>query len=385
MRQERIPPPDLPLPDSNGFYTFSTIPLGMVQGWYYLPYRLDPSQLALARGISFMAATTVVLLIFFFLVTRSVPWTPAKYFIANILLIDFIQCVFNASWILGTPSVLGYHYGTYYACQVSGYFSAAWGAHGQSSMFCFMLERYLVIVRRVDISRSQARFVSGAVWVGALFIGGLPFMLGRKASVNPSGLYCTPPWSTGGTWEGIILGILGVGFISLNVFGIAIMYHRIYATFVQTSRTVEKAMEGGEDQSTAKNGQIPATPNNTTTSESKYSPTKTFMSQVQQARKGANVQYRKDSDEIAFRLARQALSYIIAYLSCMLPIYICIGHHLFSQMPPPAWLERLAYVMVHAYTLANPMLLLCLNPPYRSAMRGTLGEWRDTLRSWVGK
>ncbi|KAI9093807.1 hypothetical protein DFS34DRAFT_259642 [Phlyctochytrium arcticum] len=261
--QERIPPAHVESPDADGYYQFDVIPLGMVQGWYYLPYRLTDFQWKWAAFSWAMGTSSCILGILFFWIVRRVPWSPAKYFVVNLVVVDRIE-LFLSSTIWHPSAVLyGNHWHGYYTCQIMGYASGFWGITSQSFTFFFILERYLSLVHRFTVNNWQAKQIALSVYISGLMTSATPFIFGRMSSVAPSGLYCQPIYkfsaslpslsfqydflgSNGGDWVGFFLGIVALIFVSANLIGAAIMYLQIYQKYVRVTRERKMPLRGAE-------------------------------------------------------------------------------------------------------------------------------------------
>ncbi|KAI9101722.1 hypothetical protein DFS34DRAFT_611202 [Phlyctochytrium arcticum] len=370
--QEHAPPASVGLPDAEGYYHFEYPTLGMQQGWYYLPWKLTERQY---RWNAVYAAITIVsffLGIFFLFTARRLPWTASKYIVISLVMVDrFKQVVTFFFWHM--PSLFYGHFwhGGQYTCQLIGFAAGAWGVAGQSFLFLFMMEQYLAIVHRFRATNHQARTVVLGTWGMSLSMASVQFIFGRMAGLSPSGLYCQPLWSNGGDWVGALIGVLGFGFLGLNVKGIIFMYWRIYVTFIAVRNKVEEAIEGTLDRN-AKAGKGAASGQSLSNS---FEPTASIIN----ARKTVNTGIRKDTNQLAFRLARQAVVYIGSAYFCMFPMWISIGYHMFMQMPPPAWMDYASYIGTYGFSFMNPILIMTLNQHWRAAALDEIEVWADVV------
>ncbi|KAI9104050.1 hypothetical protein DFS34DRAFT_304428 [Phlyctochytrium arcticum] len=374
--QERYPPANLPPADANGFRYLESPTLGMIQGWYYLPYRLTEWQWKWATVSWAVGAFSVVVGLCFFWIIRRVPWTPSKFIVFNLVLADRLQTFLNSSLWHPPAVILGHHWQGYYTCQIMGYFGGFWGIATQSFTFLFILDRYLSLVHRFSVTNWQAKQMVCSVWMSAFFIPASPFIFGRRMSVAPSALYCQPIWSNGGDWVGWMLGLLGFAFVGTNMIGAAFMYLQIYRTFVRTTREAEKAIGGGGTTAETGSDNIAADLQPDSGNSHRYTPTKSVLA----FKKGCADDLHKESTVLAYNLARQAFVYYACYAVCMAPVGYQFLHHVIFQMPPPEWFDLIVYMATYGFTFTNPILLVTLNQHYRSAALDEWELWRRKLR-----
>ncbi|TPX65371.1 hypothetical protein SpCBS45565_g05182 [Spizellomyces sp. 'palustris'] len=388
MRRETSPPPTLPPPGPDGYYHFpsGTIPLGMIQGWYYLPFRLTPLQMGFDYVLLVLSMVNMGLGFLFWKCSKKVAWTPAKWLILNMVFIDWLQTIFNAFWLQGPTIFIGHHLAGRIMCQVMGFVSTVWGAASQQAVLLFTLERYITIVHGFAFTFKHVRMAIVNVWISAIVLGIFPFAAQRHAAVAPSGLYCNPPWSNGGDWVGIFIGVCGVGFIGMNMVGVVWMYTRIYAKFQASTKEVAAAMRDTlSDTKSYKSAEAtdddaslpPPTLTSTAPSASGIMhPTRSVM--------GAQLDRSTETRDLSYRLAMQSLIIIITYFLSMSPMWISIDIHLFTQMPPPAWWDNVAITSAHLYAVMNPVLFLTLNKHWTLARTEVLKEWRGWIRKVAG-
>ncbi|KAI9101719.1 hypothetical protein DFS34DRAFT_692424 [Phlyctochytrium arcticum] len=366
--QEHEPPTSVGPPDAEGYYDFQYPPLGMQQGFYYLPWKMTELQYRWTAVYTSITIVSFALGVFFL---RHLPWTASKYIVISLVMVDrFKQVITFLFWHV--PSLFyGHFWQGKYTCQLIAFAAGAWGVAGQSFLFLFMFDQYLAIVHRFRATNHQARTVVVGTWGMALSIASVQFVFGRMASMSSSGLYCQPIWSNGGDWVGALIGVLGFSFLSLNVTGIIFMYWRTYVTFMGVRNKVEMAIDGTLDRN-AKSSKGPATG---------PSPSHTFepTASIANVRKAANTGIRKDTSQLAFRLARQAVVYIACAYFCMIPMYITIGYHMFLQMPPPVWVDYAAYIDMYGFSFMNPILIMTLNQHWRAAALDEMEVWVEVV------
>ncbi|RKO85809.1 hypothetical protein BDK51DRAFT_47573 [Blyttiomyces helicus] len=238
-------PPGVGPPDAEGYYTLPTIPQEMSYGHIYLPYKFTPAQQA-GNAIGFILTVTAFLLGLLFLRVQSrVPFYPGKTFALFIICVDLIS-VANACFIEHLPGlVLGHRLAGWYVCQVQGFIDGAWCVAAQAGMFSFTLERYCAVVRGRPLKSGQTRALMIMSAVFAVVGSAIPFAYSHWAAPMPSGIWCTPAWSTG-DWRGIVISIEGGVSIVPVVVGILIMYRAIYLKVSDSARVVR---EMGADSS----------------------------------------------------------------------------------------------------------------------------------------
>ncbi|RKO92818.1 hypothetical protein BDK51DRAFT_41650 [Blyttiomyces helicus] len=244
-----VPSSPVPLgvgpPDADGYYILPTIPQEMSYGNIYLPYKFTPSQQA-ENAIGFVLTVTAFSLGLLFLrVQRRVPYYPGKLFALFIICVDLIS-VANACFVEHLPGlVLGHRLAGWYVCQVQGFIDGAWGVAAQAGMFSFTLERYCAVVRGRPLTSRQTRALIAVSGVSALVLSAIPFAYSHWAAPMPSGIWCTPAWSTG-DWRGKVISIEGGVSIVPVVVGIVVMYRAIYQTVSDSARGIR---EMGADSS----------------------------------------------------------------------------------------------------------------------------------------
>ncbi|RKO84323.1 hypothetical protein BDK51DRAFT_33042 [Blyttiomyces helicus] len=238
-------PPGVGPPDAEGYYTLPAIPQEMSYGHIYLPYKFTPAQQA-ENAVGFLLTVTAFFLGLLFLrVQRRVPFYPGKLFALFIIGVDLIS-VANACFLEHLPAlILGHRLAGWYVCQVQGLIDGAWGVAAQAGMFCFTLERYCAVVRGRPLKSGQARVLIIMSAVSSVVLSAIPFAYSHWAAPMPSGIWCTPAWSTG-DWRGMVISIEGGVSIAPVVFGIAFMYRAIYLKVSESTRVVR---EMGADSS----------------------------------------------------------------------------------------------------------------------------------------
>ncbi|KAI8912983.1 hypothetical protein DFJ77DRAFT_466205 [Powellomyces hirtus] len=241
MRAPEIPPPGTPPPDANGFYLLETIPIDMMNGRIYLPYRLSDQQWRL-NMIGFILCLSAFLCALLFLrIERRVALTTSKMLALSIVYGDII----SVSWALSrhTSALLVGHFAAgWFTCQVQGFIDGGWGIFAQSTFFLFTAERYISIVMRKDVTFRQIGFAIGVAAMMALGSGLLPFVLMQNAGVMPNGIWCTPPWTTG-SWHGSLFSAMGVVAIGSVFIGIVWMYWQIYKAFTSSAKEARDALQ----------------------------------------------------------------------------------------------------------------------------------------------
>ncbi|KAI9101664.1 hypothetical protein DFS34DRAFT_425321 [Phlyctochytrium arcticum] len=162
-------------------------------------------------------------------------------------------------------------------------------------------------------------------------------------------------------------------FVSANLIGAAVMYLRIYLTFVRVTRQAERAVGGGGTIIDAN-----ANAKRTTSDEVavRFVPTKSILA----FKKGCAVELHQQSTAIAYALAKQAFTYYLVHAICNTPLAYEFVHHVIFQLPPPAWYDLLVYMATFLFTITNCILLVFLNQHYRMAALEEWEDWKNRLR-----
>ncbi|KAI8819688.1 uncharacterized protein EV422DRAFT_598341, partial [Fimicolochytrium jonesii] len=251
LRARMKPPPEFPLPpgvgppDENGLYSINDIPLEMVRGEIYLPFRLTTEQHIFNWAGLILSCAALFASALFFWVQKRVALTAAKVFVLCIISVDFLAVSVGLFLRILPAAIMGYHPGGFVTCQIQSYFNSLWGVLAQIAFFSYTAERYISIVLRKEIPLKIAKKMALGMWVFAIMLAAMffqqPFALQVWGTPSSGGVYCLAPWATG-TWKGAILATEAAMFVSSTGLGAFFMYLRVYRAYQEVLKEARNAI-----------------------------------------------------------------------------------------------------------------------------------------------